>query len=129
MKKADMTAVHEALEQMTVHVAKAAVVSNLNTRATVISAATSGEKGGKNTDVMSTTGLTPPLLSRFDLIFTINVVRHLTLSHAQFLYKKETQEEEPQVTEKVKKNLLVHITKAKQLDPTLSDPAKNVISL
>ena len=71
----DRAALHEAMEQQTVSVAKAGLVATLNTRAAVLAAAGAaphahargGRRGGPPPG-----GLEAPLLSRFDLVFDLS---------------------------------------------------------
>ncbi|KAI0988458.1 hypothetical protein GJ496_008685 [Pomphorhynchus laevis] len=71
MKEDDRVAIHEAMEQQTISIAKAGITSTLNTRCSVLAAANSvfGKwddlKGDSNIDFM------PTILSRFDMIFIL----------------------------------------------------------
>ncbi|XP_066582930.1 DNA helicase MCM9-like [Prorops nasuta] len=70
MSAQDRAAVHEAMEQQTVSIAKAGMVSSLNTRCSVIAAI--NPVGGRFTDDDEwKTRLGNPLLSRFDLILLL----------------------------------------------------------
>lgn len=60
---------HEAMEQQTISIAKAGMVSTLNSRCSVIAAINPG--GGHFTGEEWTTSLGYPLLSRFDLILLL----------------------------------------------------------
>lgn len=88
IKSHDRGAIHEAMEQQTLSVAKAGMVCTLDTRATVIAAVNpkagrvSTEIGPSNADDFNdenpdrqqapiTVGIASPLLSRFDVILTL----------------------------------------------------------
>lgn len=71
MRQDDRVAIHEAMEQQTISVAKAGITTTLNSRCSVLAAANSifgrwdDTKGEENIDFM------PTILSRFDCIFII----------------------------------------------------------
>lgn len=72
MKNSDRSSIHEALEQQTVSVAKAGINSTLNTRCSLLAAANPVEgRWNKNEPLAQQIDLAPPLISRFDLIFTV----------------------------------------------------------
>ncbi|XP_012275934.1 DNA replication licensing factor Mcm5 [Orussus abietinus] len=74
MKENDRVAIHEAMEQQTISIAKAGITTTLNTRCSVLAAANSifgrwdDIKGEENIDFM------PTILSRFDMIFIVKDV-------------------------------------------------------
>jgi DNA replication licensing factor MCM5 len=71
MKEDDRVAIHEAMEQQTISIAKAGITTTLNTRCSVLAAANSifgrwdDTKGEDNINFM------PTILSRFDMIFIV----------------------------------------------------------
>uniref|UniRef100_U5ELZ4 DNA replication licensing factor MCM5 n=1 Tax=Corethrella appendiculata TaxID=1370023 RepID=U5ELZ4_9DIPT len=74
MKEDDRVAIHEAMEQQTISLAKAGITTTLNSRCSVLAAANSifgrwdDTKGEENIDFM------PTILSRFDMIFIVKDV-------------------------------------------------------
>lgn len=76
MRPADRVAIHEAMEQQTISVAKAGITTVLNARAAVLAAANPVygryddlKSASENIDLMTT------ILSRFDLIFLVRDIR------------------------------------------------------
>ncbi|MGB2842463.1 MAG: minichromosome maintenance protein MCM [Halobacteriota archaeon] len=72
MKKEDRDALHEAMEQQTVSIAKAGIMARLNSRCSLLAAA--NPKFGrfdKYTTIAEQINMPPTLISRFDLIFTM----------------------------------------------------------
>lgn len=71
MREDDRVAIHEAMEQQTISIAKAGITTTLNSRCSVLAAANSvfgrwdETKGGENIDFM------PTILSRFDMIYIV----------------------------------------------------------
>ncbi|KAH7701690.1 hypothetical protein AAVH_31172, partial [Aphelenchoides avenae] len=69
MREDDRVAIHEAMEQQTISIAKAGITTTLNSRCSVLAAANSvfgrwdDSKGDENIDFM------PTILSRFDMIY------------------------------------------------------------
>merc|ERR1739848_193764 len=84
MREDDRVAIHEAMEQQTISIAKAGITTTLNSRCSVLAAANSvfgrwdDTKGQENIDFM------PTILSRFDSIFIVkdehNQDRDMTLA-------------------------------------------------
>ncbi|XP_032869258.1 DNA replication licensing factor MCM5 [Amblyraja radiata] len=76
MREDDRVAIHEAMEQQTISIAKAGITTTLNSRCSVLAAANSvfgrwdDTKGEENIDFM------PTILSRFDMIFIVKDVHN-----------------------------------------------------
>jgi DNA replication licensing factor MCM5 len=76
MREEDRVAIHEAMEQQTISVAKAGITTTLNSRAAVLAAA--NPVFGRYDDMKSAADnidFLPSILSRFDLIFIVRDVR------------------------------------------------------
>lgn len=79
MRESDRVAIHEAMEQQTISIAKAGITTVLNCRTSVLAAANpiygrydDYKSVGENIDLMST------ILSRFDCIFIIRDIRDIS---------------------------------------------------
>lgn len=99
MREDDRVAIHEAMEQQTISIAKAGITTTLNSRCSVLAAANSvfgrwdETKGEENIDFM------PTILSRFDMIFIVkdehNESRDATLAkHVINVHMNILEEEE-----------------------------------
>lgn len=72
MKREDRTALHEAMEQHTVSIAKAGIIATLNARTSILAAANPREgRWNRDKPPMSNINLPQTIISRFDLIFPL----------------------------------------------------------
>ncbi|KAI5291612.1 MCM DNA helicase complex subunit mcm6 [Ascosphaera aggregata] len=72
MDISDQVAIHEAMEQQTISIAKAGIHTTLNARASILAAANPiGGRYNPKTTLRANLNLSAPIMSRFDLFFVI----------------------------------------------------------
>jgi replicative DNA helicase Mcm len=130
MRPEDRVAIHEALEQHTVSVAKGGIVATLNARAAVLAAANpSLGRYDPYRNITDNINLPVTLLSRFDLLFIMKdtpepgadsrMSEHILTLHRL----KAPPEEPPMPPEALRK----YIAYAKRIEPVLTEDAASEI--
>jgi replicative DNA helicase Mcm len=129
MRDEDRVAIHEAMEQQTVSIAKAGIVAKLNARATVIAAGNPKlgryipEKG-----LSENINLPPTILSRFDLIFILidkpGEEDQMLASHILNVHAGKTQEMSIIDVDLLKKYIAYA---RKNIQPRLTEEAKKLL--
>lgn len=126
MRPEDRVAIHEAMEQQTISVAKGGIVATLNARVAILAAAnpTLGRYDPYRT-VVDNINLPVTILSRFDLIFVIKdepdkEVDERMASHILALHKTGAAPIEPPIAPQM---LRKYISYAKHITPTLTEEA------
>src|SRR3989449_233702 len=126
MRPDDRVAIHEALEQQTVSVAKGGIVATLNARASVLAAANPAlGRYEPHKNINENINLPVTILSRFDLIFLVKDVPEpendsRMSEHILSLHKtKHTPEEPPFPPDFLRK----YISYAKRIVPVLTPEA------
>ncbi|CUM66533.1 uncharacterized protein PRCAT00004201001 [Priceomyces carsonii] len=72
MDISDQVAIHEAMEQQTISIAKAGIHATLNARTSILAAANPiGGRYNRKVGLRSNLNMTAPIMSRFDLFFVI----------------------------------------------------------
>ena len=126
MRPDDRVAIHEALEQQTVSVAKGGIVATLNARAAVLAAANPAlGRYDPYQNISENINLPVTLLSRFDLIFVMRDVPEPETDakmseHILTLHKMKAPPEESPLPPDV---LRKYISYAKRINPVLTDEA------
>ncbi len=130
MREEDRSAIHEALEQQTVSIAKAGIVARLNARAAVLAAGNPkygryilGEPISKNID------LPPTILSRFDLIFVIqdipNTTRDKLLARHVLGVHMDVERAKPMIDAQLLKKYISYARR--YIQPRLTEEAKKLL--
>ncbi|KAG5518757.1 hypothetical protein PMAC_002727 [Pneumocystis sp. 'macacae'] len=92
MDISDQVAIHEAMEQQTISIAKAGIHVTLNARTSILAAANPvGGRYNRKANLRANIQMSPPIMSRFDLFFVIldecneatdlNLARHIVETH------------------------------------------------
>lgn len=130
MRPEDRIAIHEALEQHTVSIAKGGIVATLNARAAVLAAAnpTMGRYDPYR-NITDNINMPVTLLSRFDLVFVMRDVPdkdqdEQMAKHILTLHKTKASPETPPLTTDF---LRKYIAFAKHIEPVLSEDASNML--
>lgn len=130
MRPEDRVAIHEALEQHTVSVAKGGIVATLNARAAVLAAANpSLGRYDPYRNITDNISLPVTLLTRFDLLFIMKDIPEpdsdtRMSEHILTLHRLKTTPEEPPLLPDI---LRKYIAYAKRTEPVLSVEAANEI--
>jgi replicative DNA helicase Mcm len=131
MRPEDRVAIHEAMEQHTVSVAKGGIVATLNARTAVLAAANpSLGRYEPNRTVAENISLPVTILSRFDLIFVLRDVPNKESDskmsrHILEIHRRGVSPVEAQVDAEL---LRKYVSFAKSIKPELSNDALNRLS-
>ncbi len=136
MRSEDRSAMHEAMEQQSISVAKAGINATLNSRCAVLGAA--NPEYGRfevHENISQQIDLPPPLISRFDLIFALidqpdkkqdsKIAKHILSLHeeGERIEKEGIEIEKEFVPEFDKEFLRKYIAHAKTKTPVMTDSA------
>ncbi|KEY66613.1 hypothetical protein S7711_01907 [Stachybotrys chartarum IBT 7711] len=130
MDIADQVAIHEAMEQQTISIAKAGIQATLNARTSILAAANPvGGRYNRKTTLRSNINMSAPIMSRFDLFFVVldecneAVDRHLA-EHIVGIHQLRDEAVEPEFsTEQLQR----YIRFARTFKPKFTDEAKEVL--
>jgi DNA replication licensing factor MCM6 len=102
MDIADQVAIHEAMEQQTISIAKAGIQATLNARTSILAAANPvGGRYNRKTTLRANVNMSAPIMSRFDLFFVVldecdeQVDRHLA-EHIVSIHRLRDEAVEPE---------------------------------
>jgi DNA replication licensing factor MCM6 len=127
MDIADQVAIHEAMEQQTISIAKAGIQATLNARTSILAAANPvGGRYNRKTTLRANVNMSAPIMSRFDLFFVVldecdeAVDRHLA-EHIVGIHRLRDDAVEPEFsTEQLQR----YIRFARTFKPEFTDEAK-----
>ncbi|KAJ4294748.1 MCM DNA helicase complex subunit mcm6 [Collariella sp. IMI 366227] len=130
MDIADQVAIHEAMEQQTISIAKAGIQATLNARTSILAAANPvGGRYNRKTTLRANINMSAPIMSRFDLFFVIldecneNVDRHLA-EHIVGIHQNRDAAVTPEFsTEQLQR----YIRFARTFRPEFTEEAKEVL--
>ena len=130
MDQKDQVAIHEAMEQQTISIAKANVQATLNARTSVLAAANPiNGRYDRSKSLKANVNMTAPIMSRFDLFFVVidecnevsdyNIARHITSMH-RFM-------DDAVKPEYTTQQLQRYIKFARTLKPKITDESRKVM--
>lgn len=133
-KMSDVTrsVLHEAMEQQTISIAKAGIITTLNARTSILASANPiNSRYDPSLPVTSNIDLPPPLLSRFDLVYLLldkvdeRTDRHLA-KHLTSMYLEDTPDNVSATEVLPVEFLTLYISYAKEnYSPVLTNEAKD----
>ena len=126
----DQVAIHEAMEQQTISIAKAGIQATLNARTSILAAANPvGGRYNRKTTLRANVNMSAPIMSRFDLFFVVldecdeAVDRHLA-DHIVGIHKDR---DDAIVPEFSTEQLQRYIRFARTFKPEFTDEAKETL--
>jgi len=130
MDISDQVAIHEAMEQQTISIAKAGIHATLNARTSILAAANPiGGRYNRKTTLRANINMSAPIMSRFDLFFIIldecneNIDRHIA-DHIVNLHMLKDDFVQPEFsTEQLQR----YIRFARTFKPVFSSAAKALL--
>jgi DNA replication licensing factor MCM6 len=130
MDIADQVAIHEAMEQQTISIAKAGIQATLNARTSILAAANPvGGRYNRKTTLRANVNMSAPIMSRFDLFFVVldecdeNVDRHLA-EHIVAIHRLRDEAIEPEFsTEQLQR----YVRFARTFRPEFTEEAKTML--
>ena len=126
----DQVAIHEAMEQQTISIAKAGIQATLNARTSILAAANPvGGRYNRRTTLRANINMSAPIMSRFDLFFVIlddcneSVDRHLA-EHIVNIHRLRDDAVQPEFTTE---QLQRYIRFARTFKPEFTPEAKAIL--
>lgn len=130
MNLSDQVAIHEAMEQQTISIAKAGIQATLNARTSILAAANPiGGRYDRRKTLRQNIAMTAPIMSRFDLFFVVldecdeasdyNIARHVINTH-RFRKEALTPEFTPEQIQR-------YMRYARTIKPRMTEEATEVL--
>jgi len=133
MEVSDQVAIHEAMEQQTISIAKAGIQATLNARASILAAANPTEgRYNKQKTLRQNLNLSSAIMSRFDLFFVVldeqdERIDYAIANHIVALHQHSSldyiEEQPPYTTAEMQR----YIRYARAIKPQLSDEASRLL--
>ncbi|KAI9765897.1 MAG: MCM DNA helicase complex subunit mcm6 [Geoglossum simile] len=130
MDISDQVAIHEAMEQQTISIAKAGIQATLNARTSILAAANPvGGRYNRKTTLRANINMSAPIMSRFDLFFVIldecneTIDRHLA-HHIVNIHRLRDEAVTPEFTTE---QLQRYIRFARTFKPVFTPEAKALL--
>ncbi|OBT41868.1 minichromosome maintenance protein 6 [Pseudogymnoascus sp. WSF 3629] len=130
MDISDQVAIHEAMEQQTISIAKAGIQATLNARTSILAAANPvGGRYNRKTTLRANINMSAPIMSRFDLFFVIldecneATDRHLA-EHIVKIHQFRDEAVEPEFTTE---QLQRYIRFARTFKPEFNNEARELL--
>lgn len=130
MDRHDQVAIHEAMEQQTISLAKAGVRATLNARTSILAAANPiGGRYDRAKSLQQNVSLSAPIMSRFDLFFVLvdecnEVVDYAIARKIVSLHRNQDQASDKIYTPE---EVIRYIAFAKQFKPIITEEAKHLL--
>ncbi|KAJ5713485.1 DNA replication licensing factor mcm6 [Penicillium malachiteum] len=130
MDIADQVAIHEAMEQQTISIAKAGIHTTLNARASILAAANPiGGRYNPKLTLRQNLNFSAPIMSRFDVFFVVRdePKEHVDRNLAEHIVNVHMNRDEAVEPELSTEQLQRYIQFARTFRPTFSDEAKALL--
>lgn len=123
MNLSDMTAIHEAMEQQTISIAKAGVHATLNARTSILAAANPlFGRYDKTKNLQKNLNISPPIMSRFDLYFVVCDESNVSMDSnlCDFMIKMHRDKGEAAHKKYKTKTIRFYMSTARRIKPQLN---------